>query len=220
MHQNTQILKMSQELVITIEGPPTPQVRHRDTIRGGKRFKYDPLFDKKTSIRAALLPQLKDYTFNPDCYYVIKMFFYFEPPKGSHSWFYPPCTNNKDVDNLSKFVMDLLNEIAYPDDRFITIAFANKAYNTTPHTKIIIQEVPMAKIDKKTEKILKIFSPADLKELQENVEKILPFDPTKHTPLYAEIWAKATAQSIAKIADDLAEKLVKIKKIEYLEPSI
>ena len=50
-------------------------------------------------------------------------------------------TTKPDIDNLIKFPLDILNEVAWKDDRQIVKITAVKEYSETPRTEILIKEV-------------------------------------------------------------------------------
>jgi Holliday junction resolvase RusA-like endonuclease len=50
-----------------------------------------------------------------------------------------PCTNQKDVDNLAKCVMDALNAVAYVDDRQIVMLATDKQYGDAPRVMVTLR---------------------------------------------------------------------------------
>lgn len=50
-------------------------------------------------------------------------------------------TNNKDVDNLAKGVMDAMNDLIYDDDRQVVKLTASKRYGETDNIKINISNI-------------------------------------------------------------------------------
>lgn len=46
------------------------------------------------------------------------------------------CDKNKDVDNLAKFALDVLNKIAYEDDRLVSKLTCEKVYSQDPRVEI------------------------------------------------------------------------------------
>lgn len=50
-------------------------------------------------------------------------------------------TSKPDIDNLIKFPLDVLNEVAWEDDRQIIYIQAVKRYSDNPKTQILIKEV-------------------------------------------------------------------------------
>lgn len=49
-------------------------------------------------------------------------------------------TKKPDVDNIVKIIMDSLNGVAYPDDKFIVSLTVTKAYSVEPRVEITIKE--------------------------------------------------------------------------------
>ncbi len=52
-----------------------------------------------------------------------------------------PHTKKPDIDNLVKFVMDCLNELAWSDDTQVVEIAATKMYSPTPSTCLVIETV-------------------------------------------------------------------------------
>ena len=49
-------------------------------------------------------------------------------------------TKKPDVDNIVKIIMDSLNEVAYPDDKYIVSLLVTKEYSEEPRVEITIKE--------------------------------------------------------------------------------
>jgi len=54
--------------------------------------------------------------------------------------FQKPCTSKPDVDNQVKFILDVLNGIAYSDDKFVTRGWFEKVWDYTGKSEVFIEE--------------------------------------------------------------------------------
>ena len=115
---------------------PTPLKRPRLTRIGGKPVIYDASKkEKKDWLKLAMKYSPKNPLSGP-----LRMFleFYFPRPKnhyrtGKYSGLLKPSaphihTNMPDVDNLSKFILDAMNEVFYDDDRQVVELNSHKEY--------------------------------------------------------------------------------------------
>ena len=138
-------------LKFRVDYKPTPLKRPRLTRIGGKPVIYDASKkDKKDWLNLARI-------FSPETPYDgplrIHLEFYFPRPKnhyrtGKYSDQLKPSaphihTNMPDVDNLSKFILDAMNEVFYEDDRQVVELNSHKEYlndktNTTGYTIVTI----------------------------------------------------------------------------------
>lgn len=138
-------------LKFRVDYKPTPLKRPRLTRIGGKPVIYDASKkDKKDWLNLARI-------FSPEKPYDgplrMHLEFYFPRPKnhyrtGKYSDQLKPSaphihTNMPDVDNLSKFILDAMNEVFYEDDRQVVELNSHKEYlndkkNTTGYTIVTI----------------------------------------------------------------------------------
>lgn len=128
---------------LTLEGNPISKKRPRLS----RRCVYDPQSTEKNKIRSDLKIQMLSKRIlkpleGPVC---VETTFGMPTPK---SWpkkrlknifdKITPHTSKPDVDNLAKWVLDLLNGIAFVDDAQVTRLSAKKVYTKEPCTKILI----------------------------------------------------------------------------------
>lgn len=138
-------------LKFKVDYKPTPLKRPRLTKIGGKPVIYDASKkEKKDWLDLARI-------FSPDKPFDgplrMHLEFYFPRPKnhyrtGKYSDQLKPTaphihTNMPDVDNLSKFILDAMNEVFYEDDRQVVELNSHKEYvndknNTTGYTIVTI----------------------------------------------------------------------------------
>ena len=138
-------------LKFKVDYKPTPLKRPRLTRIGGKPVIYDASKkEKKDWLNLARI-------FSPEKPYdgPLRMHieFYFPRPKnhyrsGKYSELLKPSaphihTNMPDIDNLSKFILDAMNEVFYEDDRQVVELNSHKEYlndkqNTTGYTIVTI----------------------------------------------------------------------------------
>jgi Holliday junction resolvase RusA-like endonuclease len=125
---------------------PTPKARHRHFLRGDKVITFDPqsgdkmgakfqLASQMRQNRISMLPEgpthmtLMNYTPLPESWSEKKK-------KAFDGQF---CCTKPDVDNYIKFYGDVLNGIAYADDRLISQVWSEKLYSFTPRVEILIE---------------------------------------------------------------------------------
>jgi Holliday junction resolvase RusA-like endonuclease len=138
-------------LKFKVDYKPTPLKRPRLTRIGGKPVIYDASKkEKKDWLNLARI-------FSPEKPYDgplrMHLEFYFPRPKnhyrsGKYSELLKPSaphihTNMPDIDNLSKFILDAMNEVFYEDDRQVVELNSHKEYlndkqNTTGYTIVTI----------------------------------------------------------------------------------
>ena len=99
--------------IITIEGDPVAQERHRSTIsKNGKVRVFNPIKRKKLLHQKAIGEALRDLGF-----WNIPLY-----PRGTKlkaKCLFMLRRDNKDVDNLLKFILDVLQEIVYDNDKSV-----------------------------------------------------------------------------------------------------
>ena len=126
--------------------PPTSLKRHRHTKYG---HSYDPSAKDKLEfvnkvelpenlLEGALKATLHFYEKRPKCHYRTGKYSELLKPTAPHIH-----TNMPDVDNLSKFILDAMNEVFYEDDRQVVELNSHKEYlndkkNTTGYTIVHI----------------------------------------------------------------------------------
>jgi Holliday junction resolvase RusA-like endonuclease len=134
---------------ITVPGPPTPKLRHRDGIdqKTGRRFKFTPrktvAFEhlvglharraywgapSKAPIALAVIQQ----------YSIPASWSKTETAKAERNLL--AHTVKPDADNVTKAVKDALNEIVYCDDKQVVITLSFKRYSRTEETKILVYD--------------------------------------------------------------------------------
>jgi len=58
-----------------------------------------------------------------------------------------PMTSKPDVDNLMKWILDVLNGIAYQDDRYVTSGYFQKMWGYEGKVQVFLQEEELSLID-------------------------------------------------------------------------
>lgn len=131
-------------ITIKIPGEPQSQTRHRHTSRGGFVRTYDP----KAKDKEKLLEYIQA---NYDLKKIkgmieVRIIANFGIPKSYsnkktetlHNQYRP---KKPDVDNIAKFYLDTLNDVAYNDDSQIVYLEVNKHYSKFPSVTITLREV-------------------------------------------------------------------------------
>ena len=128
--------------------PGTPIAKHRP--RFARRGKFVTTYsDQETEEGKALLMAKEQITNKFEGPIRVDMMFLFHRPRshlgtGRNAELLKEsapdaCTNSKDLDNLVKFYLDILNDIAFNDDRQVVKILARKEWvSTTPQTVINI----------------------------------------------------------------------------------
>lgn len=210
-----------------IPGIPISQQRHRDTIRGGKRFKYDPLSKQKNEIRKVISSfwavSLEEDLPTSD-YYHVKLKFYFpvilperKEKVNAKFWDIEKCVNNKDLDNLEKFILDCMTGILLHDDRQVVNLSSEKLYSDTPRTEIDIKGYMMK--DEEHHNIVKMLSPGEFLQLTTVCNSIarmlhphLNFTGKPLEEHIATIDKNYIARKLSELAEITSPYLPKIKK--------
>lgn len=125
---------MSKKVNFIVKGDIQTKQRPRATIQGGFAKVYTPedTIRYENYVRSEYQRQCNDFMFEDKPLYA-ELIFYFKPAKEvkklQDQEYDIACMNNKDVDNLSKIILDSLNKISYADDRNIISLNAVKKYS-------------------------------------------------------------------------------------------
>lgn len=205
---------------IVIPGDPIAKMRHRLTTVNGYARQYDPQEKIKKSFSLKLKESIKNLWHPQELAMKVDLIFEMDAIRGSSNaesnfkaW---QCSYplKRDLDNMSKFVLDCGNQILWPDDRYITELNCKKRYSKTPCTIIQVEIIPEIKMIKEHEKIFKTFSPDDISDLRSHVDLIqnalYPSYRALEEP--GESQLAAAADLLIKFANDWTDKLKKIKE--------
>lgn len=142
------MLAAREPLKLVISQEPIAKARHRHYYSGGRVITFDPQAKDVDRAKRDLLFQMRENGFNlaQDEALSMSLTTYSQIPR---SW--PkrrqnasegqPCLARPDLDNYVKFYSDVLNGIAYDDDRQITRLWAEKLYSDKPRVEIVIQPI-------------------------------------------------------------------------------
>ena len=131
---------MPKEKIFFIPSKPVPQARAR-VMKGG--WTFDPNKDKKNWFRL----QVRERISSPFKGAVrIDLEFFMPIPRSTpkkrlESLKTSPHIKKPDLDNLVKFSMDGMSEIAFVDDRQVCEIHATKKYGENPGTLISVKEL-------------------------------------------------------------------------------
>lgn len=137
---------------ITIQSNPLALKRHRDSIRNGRRIKYDPSAeDKKNFLWKCIANDIVKSRRPLTGPIKITMVFYMKRPKSHYGTGKnsnrlkknaPKIhTSKPDIDNLAKFVLDALNKVYWIDDAQVYCLICKKVYHHIPITSLKIEEI-------------------------------------------------------------------------------
>ncbi len=172
-------------MIFEIPGDPIAQKRPRLTTRGKFPHAYDS--QKKEHDAVSLLLHNKFMEFynaskesGLECsklayadFYSLELEFHLSYPKTwkqkdviNYEWGLSQCDDNKDLDNLEKFILDCCKDSLVKDDRYITRLSSKKMYSETPKTVIKIMAMKNVTLDDKATEILSMIPPKDFIKLQ------------------------------------------------------
>jgi Holliday junction resolvase RusA-like endonuclease len=125
---------------------PIAKARHRHYLRGDRVITFDPQEKDKLSAHGVLKSQINAKGFNlfQEGPLFMSLTNYVQIPQ---SWSLKKqiamegqeCVSRPDLDNYVKFYCDVLNGVAYEDDRQVTRLWAEKLYSSQPRVEITIQ---------------------------------------------------------------------------------
>ncbi|HSH52137.1 MAG TPA: RusA family crossover junction endodeoxyribonuclease [Bacteroidales bacterium] len=136
------------ETKVIVKGKPIAKARPR-FARAGKFIRtYNAQESEEGKFLLLAIEQINHVFEGP---IELAMFFYMPRPKSHYGTgknegvlkVSAPIfhTTKPDIDNLIKFPLDILNEVAWEDDRQIVKITAVKEYSEIPRTEILIKEV-------------------------------------------------------------------------------
>ncbi len=177
--------------------------------------KYGTYDSQKPLLHAAkfqVLDQIRKYTnlpFSKTVPIEIEIHYFFDIPKGKGNlfqWGLLDHIDTPDMDNLCKFMLDVLKKTVFEDDRQVNSMHAFKYYSENPRTEIeIMPKKPLC--DDKVKEVLSIVDPESFKSLASIFAYIGDSMQVGHDLDYEE-----TAMLILQFAEKYAEPLKKLNK--------
>lgn len=161
---------------ITLDGEPLPCARPRLTTVGG----YARAYDKQHAEKEALKWKAKaEWSRNGGNLAFkgavdLELRFYLSLPtslskktRSAHLWGFSGYEHltKPDIDNLSKTVLDVLNGIAWYDDRQVVSIKSSKCYDSNPRTEVTIMPMKECDLSPECQEILGIFGPDQVEHL-------------------------------------------------------
>lgn len=194
---------------IILPGEPVAKMRARVC----KNFSYDPQEKIKIAHKYQIISYLQSINFyNPypsNIPIEIEFTFYMTPKKGEEmlpEWGIRENISKKDIDNLAKFYLDVMNKIVYEDDKQINCLISNKYYDSEPRTIIhIMPKKP--KVSEKVKEILSMISPEEFYAFSHDLSTF--------SDLYDDLGTVNPCKAallICQFAEKHTEVLTKIKK--------
>lgn len=194
---------------IVLPGEPVAKMRPRIC----KNYSFDPQEKVKNANKYQILDYLQRINFfNPypaNIPIEIEFIFHMTPKKGEEllpEWGVRENVSKKDVDNLVKFYLDVMNKIVYEDDRQIDCLISNKYYDPEPQTIILIMP-RKPKVSDKVKEVISMISPDEFNAFANDIHRF--------SGLYDEFDnpdPSKAALLICEFAEKHAETLTKIKK--------
>lgn len=125
---------------------PIAKARHRHYQSGGRVITFDPQSKDKNGSKILLQSHMRNMGLNsyPEGPLFMSLTNYTQIPQ---SWSAKrraamegqDCVTRPDLDNYVKFYCDVLNGVAYEDDRQVTRLWSEKLYSANPRVEITIQ---------------------------------------------------------------------------------
>lgn len=127
---------------------PIAKARHRHMKKGNKIITFDSQDKDKKKVKMQLAKQMREKGYSLAAHEPLFMSLinYTKTPR---SWSKrrrmasegQVCVSRPDLDNYVKFYCDVLNEVAYCDDRQVTRLWSEKLYSSNPRVEITIQPI-------------------------------------------------------------------------------
>jgi Holliday junction resolvase len=138
---------------LDLYGEPVPQARARTVRRGNKTITYDPASKLKEGYKWQIRSQYREEPLTVPV--AIDILFMMPIPKSTSKTKTAAMANGTihhmkrpDLDNLEKFLLDVLNDVVLKDDGQVVEMHARKIYSTKPGTYVRI--IPMENQTKQT----------------------------------------------------------------------
>jgi Holliday junction resolvase RusA-like endonuclease len=126
-----------QRVSFEVLGDPVPKARARTVRKGGRTWSFTPKnvaqWEKRVKEEAE-----KHFAEPFNGPVALTIGFYMRRPKSRRKENYVETT--PDLDNLEKAVLDSLNGVAYPDDRYVVVKSAAKIYvrGDEPRVSVVV----------------------------------------------------------------------------------
>jgi len=205
---------------ITLPGEPIAKMRPRITRKGA----YDPQHSIKHAAKFQVLSQINGRNpFPKDIPIDIEMSFYFHCP--SHKlnllhWGIMDHVEKPDIDNLEKWVNDILNDIIFEDDKQIINSIAHKYYSDDPRTEIKIMPKKPECCDKVKE-VLSLVPPCEISSISDILSSIAVWCDKSENPYHLNENGSVDYDEVAFLILELAEKHAdNLKKINKKFPGL
>ncbi len=131
-----------QHVSFEVLGKPVPKARARTVRKGNRTWSFTP--KKVATWEKTIKKEASKYFEKPmEGPIMVTMIFYLERPNSRRIDTWVPTT--PDLDNLEKSVLDALNGVAYPDDRFVVAKNAQKRYVRRDNPRIFIRVTSLSK---------------------------------------------------------------------------
>lgn len=121
----------------SVPGEPVSKARARFTKYGSKTVTYTPEKTKTGEARmaAAFRAVCKSKPSDPEIAYRVE------------AHFYNGTRQRRDIDNMTKLILDGLNGVAWVDDNQVTELIARKSYGTTAQARTEVRIVEVGRLD-------------------------------------------------------------------------
>jgi len=220
---------------IVIQGKPLSKMRARHAHRGDYVITYDPQKEDKEAIRHELIKAVrrafdsdsKDEVMEASALGRAKAFgvtfrFYLPIPasdsrheRNGKLWGFELATCKPDYDNLEKFYLDCSSKSIWPDDAMVVQGNSSKHFSDNPRVEIEILEKKGLTMHEKAVKVIKNFSPDELKEFLYDVRTLATLDPEcvgRLTGDPLQDWLSSAACMMARFSFNHLDALKRVAK--------
>lgn len=199
---------------IILPGEPVAKIRPRIC----KNFSYDPQEKLKNAAKFQVLDAIQNAQdkFPIPNDYAIRVGLHFFTSPRSHEenlceWGITENIFKKDIDNLCKFYLDVMNKIVYEDDRQVNKLTCTKQCSMNPRTEIIIMKEKQT-ISDKTKKVLCAFSPKLFLKMAHDMGKLADQMLSNTECTFTDRDFLDTAMMICEFSENYASELTKVNK--------
>lgn len=147
--------KKAEHYLFVFFGTPKAQQRPRfATRKNGRPVCYDAMSDKKALDRTMVMSQMRDaglmHLLEEPIAVEMKFHLGGATTRSTARLNGKPKPNKPDIDNMAKYYLDIMTDLVFKDDRFVTTLHCEKVYSDKKKVEVIV--TPLGHVLKKKEK--------------------------------------------------------------------
>jgi len=215
---------------LILPGIPISKARPKFNRRGTYLQSYDPQKKIKDSIKNQIRSFVhtriyEDVEFARDfsqlCHssaIIVRLDFFFPllSTKNLSPWFFDEHIFKPDIDNISKWILDILSKEFFDDDKQIVELISKKSFSQKPRTEITIMPKKKIPLHDKIKSVLNVFDPTSVQEFYEDVETLqmlvhgVDFENLENVK---PEWLSSAACFLSHFSHKYSDKINKVKKM-------